>query len=772
MRKCIEVAVLSVALRGFALFGIAVLGPAMFGFGSIAYGAKPDDRPNVVVCMADDWSWPHASALGDPAVKTPHFDQVAGEGVLFKNAFVSTPSCTPSRLSVLTGQHHWRLKEGTSLGGSLREEFDVYTELLQKSGYRIGRTGKGVWPSKHTFRQRDSFGEKYKSFEQFLADRKPGQPFCYWHGGRDPHRPYDFGIGKRNGIDPKKVQLPGCLPDNEVVRSDMADYLWGVQRFDSEVGAILSELSAIDELENTIVIVSGDNGMPFPRCKATLYDQGTRVPLAIRWGAKVPAGRELDDFVSLCDIAPTLIAAARLPALKQITGRSLLPILTSDGSGQVDPSRSFVLTGVERHVYSYPRRALRTKDYLYIRNFQVEGWRSGEVDGGLSEHDFTKEPWPTNKGAFSFAIDPSPSKQFLRLNRALPKVESFAKLAFDPPPAVELYDLRSDPDQLRNVAAEPDYAQICRQLGEQLKQHLIESGDPRTAAKPADEKERGDSAYRVTTPPATMKLPDFYAKYVDANGYPVVSSAKVNDYALREAAFLIDMMLAERPDLRKAMVASGSRMIVMAHNEWTTDIPEHSHLSPKNYWDARARGLGGSREEPVCSCGEENLLGFEGDPYSTENILIHEFAHNIHLRGMVNLDPTFDDRLRVTYERAMQQGLWKGKYASTNHSEYFAEGVQSWFNNNRQPDHDHNHVDTRAELKEYDSGLASICEEVFGKTVLIYTKPVTRLSGHLSGYDPAESPRFQWPDRLQESKAEIRAKATSRDGNRQKPYKN
>ncbi len=259
----------------------------------------------------------------------------------------------------------------------------------------------------------------------------------------------------------------------------------------------------------------------------------------------------------------------------------------------------------------------------------------------------------------------------------------------------------------------------------------------------AGTRENETSEYRVEKPPAALQLPPFYRKYVEANGYPIVSSGKVSDFALKEAAYLIDMMLAERPDIRSAMVASGSRMIVMSHDEFTTDIPEHSQLRPKDYWDARARGLGGSRDEAVCSCGEENLLGFDGDPYSTENILIHEFAHNIHYRGMVNLDPSFDDRLKQTYERAMAQGLWQGKYASTNHAEYFAEGVQSWFNNNRQPDHDHNHVDTRKELQEYDAGLASICEEVFGKTKLVYTKPITRLEGHLAGYDPSKSPRFR-----------------------------
>ena len=269
--------------------------------------------------------------------------------------------------------------------------------------------------------------------------------------------------------------------------------------------------------------------------------------------------------------------------------------------------------------------------------------------------------------------------------------------------------------------------------------------------------------FPVKAPPEEMKLSPFYRKYVSANGYPIVASSRVNDYALKEAAFLVNMMLAKRPDAREAMIKGGSRLVVMAHGEFTTDIPEYSKMRPKDFWDARARGLGGSETDPVCSCGEENLLALEGDPYSTECILIHEFAHNIHLRGLAVVDPTFDERLEKTYKRAMAAGLWKTKYASINHAEYFAEGVQSWFNNNRRPDHDHNHVDTRKELIEYDPGLAAICKEVFGNTKLIYTKPTTRLTGHLKGYEPKKAPKFVWPERLQTAIQEIRKKASNRD---------
>ena len=268
-------------------------------------------------------------------------------------------------------------------------------------------------------------------------------------------------------------------------------------------------------------------------------------------------------------------------------------------------------------------------------------------------------------------------------------------------------------------------------------------------------------------------IPDFYSQRTEASGIPIVASKGVNPYALKEAAYLVNLMLAKRPDVAKAMTQSGSRLCILAYNEFTTEQPEFKRLasrplrqfpgiSGKDFWDARARGMGGSKSDPFCSCAEENLLAYPGDPYSTECILIHEIAHNIHLRGMVNVDPTFDDRLNAAYKSAMSNGLWRGKYASVNRHEYFAEGVQSWFDNNREQDHDHNHVNTRKELLDYDPRLAKLCQEVFGDTKLRYTKPGTRLSGHLKGYQPNKAPRFVWPKRLNEAKRKIAEDARNR----------
>jgi len=268
-------------------------------------------------------------------------------------------------------------------------------------------------------------------------------------------------------------------------------------------------------------------------------------------------------------------------------------------------------------------------------------------------------------------------------------------------------------------------------------------------------------------------VPSFYTQHVEGGGFPIVASAKVSPYALKEAAHLVAGMLAKRPDVRDALVASGARMCILAWDEFTTDQPEFERLarekppgfpgmSGKDYWDARARGLGGSESDPLCTAAEENLLGYPGDPYATECILIHEFAHMMHLRGMNNVDPTFDERLKKTYDQAMAAGLWKGAYASVNHHEYFAEGVQSWFDNNRVNDHDHNHVHLRSQLVEYDPGLAAMCREVYGDTELKYTKPATRLTGNLEGYDPSAAPTFVWPERLAAAKKLIVEQAQAR----------
>jgi hypothetical protein len=251
---------------------------------------------------------------------------------------------------------------------------------------------------------------------------------------------------------------------------------------------------------------------------------------------------------------------------------------------------------------------------------------------------------------------------------------------------------------------------------------------------------------KVSAPPEGLKLNVFYTKYVDVLGLPVVGSAKVSDAAMIEAAYLARLMLNDRPEVAKAMADNKTRLAVMAYSEMTTDIPEHSDLTPKAYWDKRARGLGATKSRPAVSCAEENLLGYPGDPYRSENIMIHEFSHAIHQMGMNTVDKTFDKRLKAAYASAVEKGLWKKTYAATNHSEYWAEGVQSYFHCNRKNDSEHNDIDTREKLKEYDPELFKLIAEVFKEAQWEYVRPEKRgEQAHLKRLDRGKLPRFEWP---------------------------
>jgi len=446
-----------------------------------AVGAPAAPRPNILFCIADDWGWPDAGAYGDPIVKTPGFDRVAREGVLFQNAFVTSPSCTPSRNSILTGQWHWRLGAGANLWSSLAPEHPVYPLLLADAGCHVGHWRKSWGPGdwKALGRTRHPAGEVVKGgLREFLAARPAGKPFCFWLGASDPHRPYAAGSGAKAGLDPQKVRVPADLPDCDLVRGDLADYLFEVERFDRDVAAALAVLDEAGETANTIVVITGDHGMPFPRHKCHLYDSGTHVPLAIRWPARVKPGRTVSDFVSLSDLAPTFLEATGLAVPPAMTGRSLLPVLTAEGSGRIDPARDHVLVGRERHtpaqeapgVGGYPMRAIRTDRHLFIRNYEPDRWPSGSPSG-------------STKGWAYADCDDSPTKRYLVERRADPAVRPFFELAFARRPAEELYDLERDPGQIVNVAGDPAHAAAKATLAKRLDDALTATADPRHAGR-------------------------------------------------------------------------------------------------------------------------------------------------------------------------------------------------------------------------------------------------------------------------------------------------
>ena len=439
------------------------------------------ERPNILFAIADDWGWPHAGSYGDPVVKTPTFDRLAKEGALFRHAYVSSPSCTPSRGAILTGQWHWRLEGAGNLWSVFPDKYDTYPELLARAGYVTGVSSKGWGPGRTQRKGRQPAGSRYKNFRAFMKNRESGKPFCYWLGSSDPHRGYAKGSGVKSGMDLSKIKLFAHFPDSNEVRSDVADYYFEVQRFDSLVGDAIKVLEESGELDNTIVVMTGDHGMPFPRCKSNNYDSGARVPLAIRWPSKVKAGTVVNDFVSLVDVAPTFYQAANLNVPSNVSGRSLLSLLV----GKDKSDRSYVLHGKERHVPGqegkdmggYPTRAIRTHDFLYLHNFRPDRWPAGTPN-------YQKA---AIKGAWLSDCDNGPTKTYMVENRDKDAHHrGLYELAFGKRPATELYDLKKDPDQLVNIAADSAYAETVKKLKAHLFAELEKTNDPRVTGNGPD----------------------------------------------------------------------------------------------------------------------------------------------------------------------------------------------------------------------------------------------------------------------------------------------
>ena len=464
-------------------------------------GAWGAERPNVLIAISDDQSYPHCSAYGDPVVKTPAFDRVAKNGVLFRQAFVTSPGCSPSRASMLTGRYPWQIEHAGTHASEFPSKYGVFPDWLEQAGYAVGYTGKGWGPGnwKISGRTRNPAGPDFSkhnaqppykgisnkdytaNFAEFLKTRKPDQPFCFWYGAQEPHRGYEQGSGLKSGKSLDKVQVPSFLPDSPEVRGDMLDYFVEIEWFDKHLGQMLDMLQAAGELENTIVIVTADNGMSFPRAKANCYEAGIHVPLAISWGKHAPAGRTVDDLTSMVDIAPTLLEACEVKhtAEHPLSGRSLVNVLKSEKQGQVDPARQAIYAGRERHSSSrddnlaYPQRCIRTNQYLYIRNFRPDRWPAGAPQ----KFNDNNQLGPVHGGYHD--IDACPTLMFLIQHRADPAVSRFFHWSVDKRPEEELFDLTQDPSNLSNLATDPNMKATLAGLRTQLEGQLRQTADPR-----------------------------------------------------------------------------------------------------------------------------------------------------------------------------------------------------------------------------------------------------------------------------------------------------
>ena len=434
-----------------------------------------DSRPNILLALADDWAWPHAGVYGDRVVKTPTFDRVAASGMLFSHCFTTCPSCTPSRASLLTGQWPHRLEESGNLWSLLQAKYQCYPELLAAAGYHVGCTRKGWGPGNVEAggRVQNPAGPNYKDFATFLKSCPDGKPFCFWFGSHDPHRPYVLGSGRQSGMKLDDITVPPYLPDTPEVRGDIADYYFAVQRYDREVGEILQQIEAAGRLQNTIVIMTGDNGWPFPRAKANLYDAGVRQPLSVSWPAKVKAGGKCGEFISFQDFAPTFLEAAGVQIPAAMTGKSFVELLVT---GKSSLPRNTTFWERERHAnvragdVGYPARAIRTRDFLYIRNFHPDRWPAGDP-----------EMWKA-VGPFG-DIDGGPAKDLLLARREDLVIGKYFQLACGKRPAEELFDLPSDPFQMTNVAERAEFAEAKAKLRAELAQWMRATDDPRASGE-------------------------------------------------------------------------------------------------------------------------------------------------------------------------------------------------------------------------------------------------------------------------------------------------
>lgn len=482
-------------------------------------------RLNILFVFADDWGRYAGAYRGldgrptlNDVIQTPHVDRVAREGVVFKNAFVNAPSCTPCRSSLLSGRHFFQTGRGAILQGAVWDAaIPTFPLVLRDHGYHIGKSHK-VWspgtPVDAGFGgqayayQRAGVGsnnfsenvtadiargsslaaararilaEVRGNFGDFLAARKPGQPWLYWMGTTTTHRTWIKGSGKKLwGIEPDQLKgkLPSFLPDVPEVREDVADYLGECQAVDAYVGALLQSLEEAGELERTVIVLSGDHGMPgMPRGKCNLNDFGTAVPLIVRYPGTKP-GRVIDDLVRLPDLMPTFLEIGHVTPPQGLYGVSLLPLLNSDQQGRVDATRDAIIAGRERHVgvaregnLPYPMRSIRTRDFLYIRNFAPDRWPTGGPD-------FVSSPQ-----TFHGDVGGAPIKAFREAPATQRRFPVPFALCYGKRPLEELYDVRADPHQINHLATDPAHRATREKLWQQLRAYLDKTGDPRIARR-------------------------------------------------------------------------------------------------------------------------------------------------------------------------------------------------------------------------------------------------------------------------------------------------
>jgi uncharacterized sulfatase len=473
--KCLTTTPSAIFLLAFGLLVAGCGGSGDGGAGATKEtgpAARNDERPNFLLILTDDQSAIHTSRAGYPAVSTPRFDALADGGIYFRNAYAAAPTCTASRSAILTGQHAWRLQSAALLWGEWPPALASYQDRLRAAGYHTGSTGKGWGPGKAGVT--NPAGEVYNTrrravpdhlspfdypgnFRDFLADRAPGQPFSFWLGIEEPHRPYRETAGDRLADAQAADYLPEHLPKTGLVDRQVQAYLEEIEALDRDIGAAVDLLRSEGLLANTVIVITSDNGMPFPRGKLNNYTFGVQVPLALYWEHGLEQSAVIDVPVSLTDIAPTFLALAGVPADPAMTGESWAPLLAGE-----DLARDAVFSAFERHVFSaraggatYSRRALHTRDWLYIRNNFPTRWPVGDP--------------PSYPESYREVLLDAATGTY---------IEPQYTLTVGRRPAEELYYLPDDPAQLTNLAGLAAHEETRRRLAGRLDEALERTGDP------------------------------------------------------------------------------------------------------------------------------------------------------------------------------------------------------------------------------------------------------------------------------------------------------
>ncbi len=450
---------------------------------SCADGAQvpnPPAKPNILFLLSDDHSYPFLGCYNDPNVKTPAIDRLAAEGMKFHRFFTTAPQCVPSRASLLTGRSPVAARM-TRFSSPLPRDEVTFPELLrQKAGYFTGvcgrsyhldgsgqRSGTGVaglmekhglrtFPDRLDYVKQGSDTLAVEQMKEFLDAKPSDKPFCLWLNFSDPHHPWNAPASDRPA--PASLKLPGHWPDLPGLREQVADYCAEVNRLDRSVQAVLEVLATRGFAERTLVVFCGDNGAALPHGKGSLYDPGCNVPFLVRWPGVVKAGSESRALLSGEDLAPTLLAAAGVSAPEKMSGVSFLPLL----KGEPFTARKHVFTERGPHGSAPVTVSIKNSSYDLSRAVRSERYK----------FIYNCTPW-IPYGPVDSAGGAAWQQMTAASTNGTLRPELVATYFTTPRPVYELYDLQSDPSELRNISGQTNVAEVERELRLTLTEKMI-----------------------------------------------------------------------------------------------------------------------------------------------------------------------------------------------------------------------------------------------------------------------------------------------------------